>query len=290
VVPEVLSSYALLIAIPRDNRVIFVIPWRGASLVGTTDLDDGQDPDRVHPTAEETDYLLREASRIFPGKTWTREAVIAAFAGLRPLAWSPEGNASSVSREDRILSDGNLFSIVGGKLTTYHSMAHKALDKILKRLGRRTSPNRPDRLPGTPLKPWKEFLEDAVASWTVRYRIDAVQAEHLARLYGQKAPEVLSLASDEPRWGERLHPERPELAAQVVHAVRSERALHLEDLLLRRLELGYGPQRWGPASAKASRIMAGLLGWDEETRFQELERYRRLLYPAVPPETGPGLV
>jgi len=68
--------------------------------------------------------------------------------------------------------------------------------------------------------------------------------------------------------------------AQVVFAVRTEEALHLEDVMLRRLEIGYSPQRWGEASKTASQVMAKLLGWSEETRNKELERYRQSLYPA----------
>src|SRR5262249_51112384 len=95
-VPEVLSDHAVLITTPRDKRVIFVIPWRGYSLVGTPDLDDNEDPDRTKPTEEEIRYLLHEAARIFPAANWDRSQVLASFAGLRPLAWAEKGHASSV--------------------------------------------------------------------------------------------------------------------------------------------------------------------------------------------------
>src|SRR6185295_16305338 len=100
VVPEVLSSHAVLITTANDNRIIFIIPWRGYSLVGTTDLDDVENPDKVKPSDEEIQYLLTEAARVFPYYSWERKKVIAAFAGLRPLAWSDTSHTSSVSRED----------------------------------------------------------------------------------------------------------------------------------------------------------------------------------------------
>jgi glycerol-3-phosphate dehydrogenase len=90
--------------------------------------------------------------------------------------------------------------------------------------------------------------------------------------------EVLSFL-EEAGLKESLHPERPEILAQVKFAVEREKALHLEDVMLRRLEIGYSAQRWGSAPEKASRLMAGLLNWDEPQRQKELENYRRALYP-----------
>ncbi len=285
VVPEVLRDHAVLVMSRADNRVIFIIPWRGYSLVGTTDLDDPGDPDKVSPTEEEIAYLLKEASRVLPKSSWDRNRVIAAFAGLRPLAWSDGGSTSSVSREDKILASGNLFTIVGGKLTTYHSMAQKTLRIILGHLGKKANVSHPDRLPGTPLKPWGLFLKEETSRWVPAYGIQGEQADHLARLYGQRAEAVLRLARAEPRLSQRLHPSRPEILAQVNYAVRDEKALHLEDVLLRRLEIGYSGERWGEAAEKSSRLMAELLGWDEAKRRAELDQYRQSLFP--PPDAQP---
>lgn len=282
VVPQVLSEQAVLITARGDNRIIFVIPWRGYSLVGTTDLDDTENPDLTHPTEEEMDYLLQQASRVFPDITWSRRNIIAAFAGLRPLAWAEEGHASSVSREDRILRDGNLLTIVGGKLTTYHAMARKALRQVLSILERddRNDPSF-DELPGRPEKPWARFLDEEVAQWPSRYSITPVQALQIARLYGQRSGSVLDLLKKDQAYREPLHTDRPELSAQIVFAVKEEKAVHLEDVMLRRLEIGYTAHRWGAASEKASHLMTRLLGWDETTRLKELERYRAKLYPTV---------
>ncbi len=279
VVPEILSSQAVLITTQKDSRIIFVIPWRGYSLVGTTDLDDPENPDNVHPTEDEIDYLLREASRVFPKCSWDRKRVIAAFAGLRPLAWSDGGHASDVSREDKILFDGNILTIVGGKLTTYHAMAQKALVQVKKILKKAPGGSPIMPLPGTPAKPWDLFLKDETQKWISKYELTEPQAVHLAQLYGQKAEEVLALLDEDPRLREHLHPARPEVLAQVVYAVQKEKALHLEDVMLRRLEIGYSKERWGEAPEKASKIMAELLNWDENIRQKELERYQQKLYP-----------
>ncbi len=279
VVNQVLPTHAVLVTTQKDNRIIFIIPWRGYSLVGTTDLDDPENPDRVKPTEEEVQYLLTEAARVFPGSSWKRSGVLSAFAGLRPLAWSDGGHASSVSREDRILRSGNMLTIVGGKLTTYHAMAGKALGKVLNILGKNTGPKSFQPLPGTPPVPWDLFLKKESSRLAARHGVTETQAAHLVGLYGQRTSEIFELLEQDPSLREPLHPERPEILAQVFFAVKNELALHLEDVMLRRMEIGYSPQRWGSASDKVSKLMAELLGWDENVRQKELERYKQLLHP-----------
>lgn len=282
VVPQVLGDHAVLITTQGDKRVIFVIPWRGYSLIGTTDIDDTGDPDSTHPTDEEIDYLIEQASRVFPGASLNKQNVIAAFAGLRPLAEGDEKHPSSVSREDQIIRKGRLLTVVGGKLTTYHLMAKQALQKVFQILERKNVRGTAVTLPGLPNKPWNEFLTSSVHNWIEKYGITADQAHHLAHLYGRQAEQVLALAEKNAEWKRSLHPERPEIAAQVIFAIKNEKAYHLDDVMLRRLEIGYSAQRWDKSAESVSRWMAQELNWDEPTRLQELENYRVQLYPQPP--------
>jgi glycerol-3-phosphate dehydrogenase len=290
IVPQVISDHAVLITTAKDNRIIFVIPWQGFSLVGTTDLDDSTDPDHAIPTEEEIQYLLTEAGRVFPGQAWERSSVISAFTGLRPLAFSTGNNASAVSREDRILAKGRLVTIVGGKLTTYRSMAERAVQKIMVILGKSPAPSASDRLPGTPSVPLNEFLNAQKKQASEKYFLGPDQVEQLVGLYGQRASKVLKLLEENPAWAERLVSNRPEILAQVVFAVREEKAVHLDDVLIRRLEIGYSPERWGEASQKAAQCMAAQLGWSEPQVKDELSRYRHKLFPTPTGEShGPQL-
>jgi len=279
VLPQLMGSHAVLVMSKRDRRIFFVIPWRGYSLVGTTDLDDAGDPDRTCPTEEEIGYLLEESSRVFPGATWGREKVVAAFSGLRPLAWAEGGHASSVSREDRILREGPVLTVLGGKLTTYRSMARKALRAAESVLGVPFHSIPFPDLPGAPSIPWQAFLVTKIPAWAREFGLPPGQAAHLALMYGERTPRVLALMRDDPSLKTPLHPERPETLAQVAFAVREEKALHLSDVMLRRLEIGYSTQRTGEADEKASRLMAHLLGWDEKKRLEELADYRGQLFP-----------
>jgi glycerol-3-phosphate dehydrogenase len=279
VVPQILSNHAVLITTQQDKRIIFVIPWRGYSLVGTTDLDDPQNPDKVMPTDEEIQYLLEHASRVFPKSKWDKSQILSAFSGLRTLAWSEGGHASSVSREDKILSDGNVLTIAGGKLTTYRSMAKRAFNKALKILRKGSNGDTGFQLPGTPNEPWEQFQKENTPKWVSTYKITKSQAAHLALLYGQRAGQVLQLIKKNPGLRKPLHPKRPEILAQVAFAVQKEKAIHLEDVMLRRLEIGYSPQRWGMAPKNALVVMAKLLKWSKAVCKKESEQYRRQLHP-----------
>src|SRR5262249_50395218 len=102
-----------------DDRMIFVIPWREFSLVGTTDTDFDGDPDRLHATRDEVDYLLGEVRKAIPDARVAAANVAYTYAGVRPLAREEGGRASDVSRAHKVVSgeDGRFLSITGTKPT-----------------------------------------------------------------------------------------------------------------------------------------------------------------------------
>ncbi|HEX9021649.1 MAG TPA: glycerol-3-phosphate dehydrogenase/oxidase, partial [Nitrospirota bacterium] len=123
-----LTSQALFVT-SRDERMFFIIPLGGYSLIGTTDTNYGGDLDDVHADAEDVEYLLRESRRVLPGLGISREAVLYTYAGIRPLAFSG-ARESEISRKHRVIREGahgRIVSIAGGKLTTYRKMARDAV-------------------------------------------------------------------------------------------------------------------------------------------------------------------
>ena len=140
ILPALTRGHALVIRSRKDARVLFVIPWRGMSLVGTTDVDYDGDPGKIHCPPEDRDELLQEVRRFFPNRPIGRGDVIASFAGIRPLVSSGASAAVDISREERILESGSgLISITGGKFTTYRRIAEKVVDLIHRRLPERAA-------------------------------------------------------------------------------------------------------------------------------------------------------
>ena len=130
IVPALTQSHAITIQ-SSDERVVFVIPWHGFSLLGTTDTDYSGRPEDVRPNGQEVDFLLSEVKRIIPGHRLTSDDVLASFAGLRPLVRSGTSDSSQTPREERIYeSPSGLLSVAGGKFTTYRLTAKRVVDRI----------------------------------------------------------------------------------------------------------------------------------------------------------------
>ena len=124
----------------HDERMIFVIPWHGFSLVGTTDTDFDGDPDRLWATREEVTYLLDEVAKVLPDTRVAFENVAYTYAGVRPLSFEPGRSASAVSREHRVIPEGpegRFLSVTGTKLTCFRSLAEDVGDRVMRALGRK---------------------------------------------------------------------------------------------------------------------------------------------------------
>ena len=118
-----ISDAGLLLQSTTDRRVFFVLPWKGTTLVGTTEVLQKESPDRVHPTEEEIEYLLARFNRYFREPIGRRD-IASAFAGVRPLV-GRASNPSAIGRDFRVVRDGNVINVFGGKMTTFMALARK---------------------------------------------------------------------------------------------------------------------------------------------------------------------
>jgi glycerol-3-phosphate dehydrogenase len=253
--------------------VLFIIPWDRHWLIGTTDTD--WDLDVAHPAASANDvaYLLQQASDVLRRRLDASQ-VEGVYAGLRPLLSGETEETSKLSREHAVVEpEPGLFFVAGGKLTTYRVMARDAVDAAAARLGRRVRPS------GTHLLPL--LGADAYGTyWAARERIarrfgvPVRTVEHLLHRHGSLAPQVLRLAAERPHLGLPLPGTEDYLRAEVVHAAAAEGALHLDDLLTRRLRVSIETFDRGTRGAMDAAALAGeVLGWDGARRAAEVEAY-----------------
>lgn len=278
------NTNAITLTSPIDGRVMFVLPWAGTdqSYIGTTDTDEDVSPDDVHATAEDVVYLLRSANAFFPQARLTPDDVVATWAGLRALL-RPQGNLSpsEVSREHRIVEGpSGLFTIAGGKLTTHRIMAQELVDRVAARLraldGRPRAPRPPtDRLP----LPGGETADlEGLTKAALERGASESTARHLVGTYGSEAAAVLNLVDKDRSLGGRIVAGRPELWAEVVHAVEREMAVRLSDVLVRRLHLFYKTRDQAvPATSAVADRLATMLGWDDARRADEIAAYLGLV-------------
>jgi glycerol-3-phosphate dehydrogenase len=280
-------QHAVVCFHPEDGRVLFAIPWGDRTYVGTTDTDETGDPGAVRATAEDVDYLIDASNAYFPAHPLRRQDILSTWAGVRPLM-APQGRGegvaeSSVSREHQILtSDDGLITIAGGKLTTYRRMAAECVDTALAQLARRGTPvaakargeTAKAPLPGA--EAWPEGgLEAVVAQVREAAPLPEATATLLARTYGTRAVEVAARAAESPALAAPIVRGRPEILAQVDHAVEEEMAACLADVFVRRTQLFFRDRDQALGAEAARARMAELLGWDAEERARQAEAYRR---------------
>ena len=137
------SKDAIYLEARSDGRPFFIIPWNGNYLIGTTDVRFEDDPDQVRSELWEIDYLLTETNRAFPSAGLTRDQIMFTYSGVRPLPWTRNEDEPNITRRPFIREHPrvkNLLSIVGGKLTTYRSLAEECVDLVFRKLGRQSPP------------------------------------------------------------------------------------------------------------------------------------------------------
>ncbi|GAB4545253.1 MAG: glycerol-3-phosphate dehydrogenase/oxidase [Anaerolineae bacterium] len=278
------SRAAITMNSPRDRRLMFLIPWGRFSILGTTDTDYEGDPGGVEPEAGDIAYILEAARHAFPVAGLSEADIISAYAGLRPLIASDAPTGYKVSREHQILNTApGFFTIAGGKLTTWRSMAEEMVDELAGYLGREhgLSPDRPPQtvkrlLPGGDIPDWYIYQADRVLEFSGRLQPETVT--HLISTYGTAYADVLGSAGDDGYMLEPLVPDLPYLKAEVTYAIRHEMAITLEDVMARRTHildqmrdngLGVAPQ--------VADLMRAELEWPDAELDRQLEKYRQLV-------------
>jgi len=266
------SPDALMIPKTADGRLIFVIPWLGFLLIGTTDDESTVDDDLMIKPAE-IDYLLSYANQYLDSKI-ARKDILACFVGLRPLVSSGTGAATKkLIRDHEVEVDtaSGLVNILGGKWTTYRAMAEDTIDAVQRQLG-------------TPVKGCKTASMQLAGSerygaeyWKTLVDTHAVSeqtARHLAAKFGTRAGRLLKLADDEPQLRSPLVAGSPAIRAEVVYSIREEMACTIEDILARRIGMQFVDWQ---ASLQAAPVVAGYLarefGWDQNTEIEAVHTY-----------------
>ncbi|MBX3160575.1 MAG: glycerol-3-phosphate dehydrogenase [Deltaproteobacteria bacterium] len=277
---------AITLISPVDGRVMFAIPWRERTVLGTTDTDFTGSADEVAADADDVAYLCESGNGYFPGANLRPSDVISTWAGLRPLiAAPPNVDESEISREHEVFSrNDGLVIIAGGKLTTYRRMAREAVNKtldLLRELGEPVEPARAstkDRpLPGAVGLERTDLEGVAAVGRTLMetHGLDVDTATHLCGVYGTRAPILADRIVADRALGERLDRELPYVWAEVEFAALHDRARTLEDVLARRVPLLLVSRDQGAAVAeRAADVLAAHLGWSAAQRTAMLEEYR----------------
>lgn len=224
----------LLIPKTEDKRVLFLLPWEGHTLVGTTD-----NPCEIesHPKVEPSDisYILRQLKYYFSLEVNERD-ILSSWVGLRPLVSQLKVHDTARLSRDHIVnvSESGLLTVTGGKWTTYRKMAADVVTQAI-RVGE-LKPLNDSRTEQIPIAGGEKFKPSIAAELTEKYGMENGVSEHLMNSYGDRALQVAKLTKEFPG---KLAPNFPYLVAEVIYAIRVEGARTVDDILARRTRLTF---------------------------------------------------
>lgn len=265
----------------NDGRICLVFDYHGRVLVGSTDIR-ASDPDAIACEDDEIDYFLGSLRSLLPGLAFERGQIVYTYSGIRPLPLSDGTAPGLISRDHSApvieASEGRqwpIFSLVGGKWTTFRGFAEEVADVLLKRLDhpRRV---RTDSLPigggrDYPAAAEQDRWLDAISHATATEPARALQLLHR---YGSKAGDILMSEGRNPVFLDETcgHSEQ-----EITWILRNERIIHLDDVVMRRTGLAVTGRLSLATLFRISEIAAAELGWSEIRRDEELSRVREIL-------------
>jgi glycerol-3-phosphate dehydrogenase len=255
-----------------DGRPVFVLPWNGELLVGSTEVRDDNDPGKTQPGADEIEYLFASLNRLFPAARISWSDLRTTFAGVRPLPYSPGEKASAITRRHFLHDHADegargMISVIGGKLTTAAALARECARKI----------GIDVHEPALAAALSAQEIEPVIARWSravaQRAQISESGARALAEWYGAGAAEIAHAATLDERQRAPICEHSPHIIAEAVAAVRSECAVTLADILLRRVPVALGACWRDECSRMAAQRIGQVLGWTPTRTARELESF-----------------
>ena len=247
---------------PANGRPIYCVPWKGVVLVGTTDVDQEQLSAKAEPhaSAEEIRFLLEGLQSHFPSLHLNVRDVQAVFAGIRPVADNRTADPSKASREHVILYESGLLTVVGGKMTTFHTMALDAFEKLRQ------------HIPSLPKMRAETFALEPLPELPADLPIEASLAMDWLSRYGATSLDFLSASASAERTPIRGNDNTS--LADLRWVMCHESVRHLDDLLLRRTRLGLIARQGGATLLPQLRpVVQQELNWGDSQWEEEAARY-----------------
>ena len=250
---------------PEDHRPVYILPWEGAILLGTTDIDHEfsleQEP---FISSEEGRYLLAAIQKMFPSLNLTAKDVISTFSGVRPVVRTGPKDPSRESRDYVVWTEKGLVTVTGGKLTTFRLLARDALAQASRWI-KSTSSNKP---------------ANAAGRWAISdlsLLSEQLGKQRALRLAGRYGPGALQLVQNAAAGELDPVPGTKATWAELGWAARHEGVVHLEDLLLRRVRLGNVAVEGGlQLLGRLRQVVQPALGWDDAKWTLEVQQYLNL--------------
>jgi glycerol-3-phosphate dehydrogenase len=273
VVPRdrIVSEVAIILR--TEKSVLFVIPWGTHWIIGTTDTD--WNLDLAHPAATKADidYILDHVNSVLATQL-THDDIDGVYAGLRPLLAGESDETSKLSREHAVAVPApGLVAIAGGKYTTYRVMAADAIDAAAEFIPARVAPSITAKVPLVGADGYFALINQT-EHVGARYGLHPYRVRHLLDRYGSLIGDVLALAEDKPDLLTPIAEAPVYLKVEAIYAAAAEGALHLEDILARRMRISIEyPHRGVDCAREVAEVVAPVLGWSDADVDREVVTY-----------------
>ncbi|MEY8017859.1 glycerol-3-phosphate dehydrogenase/oxidase [Mycobacterium servetii] len=283
---QVRASKGVHIVVPRDRivsdvaiilrtekSVMFVIPWGNHWIIGTTDTDWALDLAHPAATKADIDYILGTVNTVL-ATPLTHADIDGVYAGLRPLLAGESEETSKLSREHAVAVPApGLVAIAGGKYTTYRVMAADAVDAAVQFVPARVAPSITEKVSLLGADGYFALVNQAEHVGALR-GLHPYRVRHLLDRYGSLIGDVLDLAADDPGLLDPIKEAAGYLKVEARYAVTAEGALHLEDILTRRMRISIEYAHRGVDCAReVAEVVAPVLGWSAEDVEREVANY-----------------
>ncbi len=266
------------VIIKTDVSVLFIIPWGGQWIVGTTDTDYDQSREEPLASAEDVNYIINQANRVLEPKL-RHDQVVGVFAGLRPLvSTDPDSPTTKLSREHVVDAPTKGFvSIAGGKYTTYRVMAEDAVNEAINHLRRIVPDSTTETLAIIGAEGYS-VLMNQIPRLANKYGVSESVIEHLLNRYGSLIDELLYPAQEDDELLEQITPELLYLKAEIVYAVTHEGARSIDDVLSRRTRIAFEAKDQGLSVLnEVADLIAPHLGWKKADKNASIKEYQELV-------------
>lgn len=264
----------------KDGRIVLIFPFYDKVIIGTSDIPI-TDPDAVRCTEDEIDYFINLVSRVFPAVKVTRENIVFQFSGVRPLEYMQAKTTGQITRDHSIMEDRTgdipVYSLVGGKWTSFRAFSEQVADKTMALLGKsRKADTRNLPIGGGRDYPVISLAQiEFINQLAKDYKPANLQPKKLFERYGTRSKEVMQYmcsAQDKP-----LQSKADWTIREVEFLVMNEKAVHVDDLILRRSTLAWLGEVDLALVRELSMIMGNCLGWSEKQKEDEVKRTVELL-------------
>jgi glycerol-3-phosphate dehydrogenase len=269
---------ALVLSTKKTGRLFFVLPWRGFSLIGTTDTLFEGHPDEFTVTNARVQEFLDEINEAYPAANLTLDDVRWSYGGLRPIVDTDtaHANVNKASRKYEIYDhsevDGldGFVTVVGGKYTTSRALGERLTEIVCSHLNlpRPARVSQGHVLPGGRIGSWAGFKTRLIREFGLHSDDAAVLLAH----YGARTASLLAAGKETPELAERVRADMPDPMSVIGLAVKNELALTLDDVLYRRTGLGTAGGLDDATIKKVAETMTALLDWKPKRKADEIAK------------------